>query len=272
MAARSASHAFNKRFIAGVCAVIALTVQSVMIDRALAADDAGGAAGSPVLRTSTVLDLNDLKKNPANYAWFDFRPNVKKLILAGDANSEHVSILWYTVASGSVGLHYHAKTESVYVIDGTQTDGKGLYFNPPGSGHAISNSSGFFILAYASPPDFSNTALIGDYQPVRVDTASAKLETELAFKKDDSGARVHALALDPAGGMSAELINVEASARYTYRGNYLLTLKGSCEIEGGSIGEGMLVVAATVQPQRYAMRATEGNACTALGVSFGGGA
>ena len=278
MAARSASHALNKRFIAGVCAVIALTVQSVMIDRSLSADDAGGAAGSPALGTSTVLDLNDLKKNPANYAWFDFRPNVKKLILAGDANSEHVSILWYTVANGSVGLHYHAKTESVYVIDGTQTDGKGtyptgsLYFNPPGSGHAISNSSGFFILAYASPPDFSNTALIGDYRPVRVDTASAKLETALAFKKDDSGARVHALALDPAGGMSAELINVEGSARYTYRGNYLLTLKGSCEIEGRTIGEGMLVVATTVQPQRYAMRPTEGNACMALGVSFGSGA
>ena len=127
MAARSASHALNKRFIAGVCAAIALTVQSVMIDRSLSADDAGGAAGSPALGTSTVLDLNDLKKNPANHAWFDFRPNVKKLILAGDANSEHVSILWYTVANGSVGLHYHAKTESVYVIDGTQTDGKGTY-------------------------------------------------------------------------------------------------------------------------------------------------
>src|SRR4051812_1799542 len=111
MAARSASHPFNKRFIAGVCAVIALTAQSVMIDRAMAADDAKGGVASAALAASTILDLNDLKKNPANYTWFDFRPNVKKLILSGDANSEHVSILWYTVANGSVGLHYHAKTE-----------------------------------------------------------------------------------------------------------------------------------------------------------------
>ncbi len=86
----------------------------------------GCPGASAALKTSTILDLNDLKKNPGNYTWFDFRPNLKKLILSGDANTEHVSILWYTVANGSVGLHYHAKTESVYVIDGTQTDGKGI--------------------------------------------------------------------------------------------------------------------------------------------------
>ncbi|HTV22992.1 MAG TPA: cupin domain-containing protein, partial [Polyangiaceae bacterium] len=95
----------------------------------------------------TVLDLVDVKSNPENYEWFDFRPNVKKLILSGAAETEHVAILWYTVVDGSVGLHLHSKTESVYVIDGTQTDAKGVYptgtvyFNPPGSGHAISDSS-----------------------------------------------------------------------------------------------------------------------------------
>ena len=56
----------------------------------------------------------------------DFRPNVQKLILAGAPETEHIAILWYTVTDGGVGLHYHAKTESVYVIDGTQTDAKGF--------------------------------------------------------------------------------------------------------------------------------------------------
>ncbi|HEX2671408.1 MAG TPA: cupin domain-containing protein, partial [Polyangiaceae bacterium] len=128
--------------------------------------DAAGAAGSGLgdpLAASTVLDLDDVKTSPDHYTWFDFKPNVKKLILAGDANTQHIAILWYTVIDGGVGLHYHSKTESVYVIDGTQTDAKGVYsdgtvyFNPPGSGHQITDSNGFFLLAYAAPPDFVNT-------------------------------------------------------------------------------------------------------------------
>jgi ChrR Cupin-like domain len=272
MAAASLSRPCAKRFGALVQLTVVVAMQIVF------ADNVSGAGGpsdrSAALEASTVLDLNDLRKNPGNYTWFDFRPNLKKLILSGDANTEHVSILWYTVADGSVGLHYHAKTESVYVIDGTQTDAKGtyptgtLYFNPPGSGHAIKDSSGFFILAYASPPDFSNTALIGEYKPVRIDTAGAKLESELAFEKGPGGARRHRLALDPNGGMSAELIHIDASARYTYRGNYLLTLKGACEIEGQSFGRDMLVVATTVQPQSYVVRSGRSAACFAIGVSF----
>src|SRR5688572_19001577 len=65
--------------------------------------------------TKTRLDLADLESNPDGYAWFDFRPNVMKLILSGAAETEHVAILWYTVTDGSVGMHYHAKTESVFV-------------------------------------------------------------------------------------------------------------------------------------------------------------
>lgn len=57
--------------------------------------------------TTTALDLVDVKTNPDDYTWFDFRPNVKKLILTGAAETEHIAILWYTVADGAVGLHYH---------------------------------------------------------------------------------------------------------------------------------------------------------------------
>jgi len=173
-----------------------------------------------------------------------------------------------------VGLHYHAKTESVYVIDGTQTDAKGtyptgnLYFNPPGSGHAIKDSSGFFVLAYASPPDFAKTALIGEYTPIQIDTTSPELESKYRFEEKSGGVRLYKLPLDPTGGMSSELIKVVASTAYTYRGNYLLTLKGSCEIEGQEFVQGRLVVATTVQPQSYAIRASKGAECLALGVSF----
>jgi len=259
--------------IAALTAVV-LPAQNAIVHSAWGASTQDRADVSAALKTSTVLNLDDLKKNPGNYTWFDFRPNLKKLILSGDANTEHVSILWYTVANGSVGLHYHSKTESVYVIDGTQTDAKGtyptgsLYFNPPGSGHAIKDSSGFFILAYASPPDFANTASIGEYQPIKVDTVSPDLETKYAFEEIPGGAAIHRLPLDPKGGMSAELIRTTAVARHVYRGNYLLPLRGNCEIEGQSFAQGMLVVATTVQPQSYAVRASQGAACLALGVSF----
>ena len=134
------------------------------------------------LSKSNIIDLKELIANPKKYDFFTFRPNLEKLILSGVADSKHISILWYTIPNGSVGLHYHSMTESVYTIDGTQTDAKGvyptgsLYFNPPESGHKITNSTGFFILAYASPPDFSNTDKIKPYTPVQM--GASQLSTE----------------------------------------------------------------------------------------------
>lgn len=237
------------------------------------ASGAGGAATDP-LAGSTVLDVNDVKTNPAPYDWFDFRPNVKKLILAGAAETEHVAILWYTVTDGGVGLHYHSKTESVYVIDGTQTDAKGVYtngtvyFNPPGSGHQITNSSGFFILAYAAPPDFVNTGLIEEYTPIRIDTAAADLTTTYDFIEQTSGVETYTIPLVETGGLSSKLIETTSPVTLAYEGNYLLVLKGSCDIEGVTLAPGMLVVAKALEPQPYAINASTGSACLALGVSF----
>jgi len=234
---------------------------------------AGGAAPDP-LAASTVLDVNDVKTNPEPYAWFDFRPNVKKLILAGAAETEHIAILWYTVADGGVGLHYHSKTESVYVIDGTQTDAKGVYtngtvyFNPPGSGHQITNSSGFFILAYAAPPDFVNTGLIEEYTPVRIDTSAADLTTTYDFVEQAAGVQTYAVPLVEAGGLSSQLLETTSATPLAYEGNYLLVLKGSCDVEGVTLAPGMLVVAKALEPQPYAVSASTGNTCLALGVSF----
>lgn len=226
------------------------------------------------LSHSTVVDLNDLTANPGDYDFFTFRPNLEKLILSGAADTEHISILWYTIPDGSVGLHYHSMTESVYAIEGTQTDAKGvyptgsLYFNPPGSGHAITDSTGFFILAYASPPDFANTDLIEPYTPVQIDTVDPEFETLYPFEAVQAGVSIYPVPLDPEGGMSSQFIQSTSVESYGYTGNYLLVLEGSCTIDGVTFDKDMLVVATTVETQTYAVSAEEGSTCLALGLSF----
>ncbi|HYP99516.1 MAG TPA: cupin domain-containing protein [Polyangiaceae bacterium] len=239
-----------------------------------AAAGAAGSESSDPLASSTVLDLDDVKSSPDNYTWFDFKPNVKKLILAGDANTQHIAILWYTVVDGGVGLHYHSKTESVYVIHGTQTDAKGVYtdgtvyFNPPGSGHQISDSSGFFLLAYAAPPDFVNTNLIEAYEPIRIDTTAANLTTTLAFTEQATGVRAYAVPLVATGGLAATLLETTTSNAYAFSGNYLLVLKGSCVVNGVILSSGKLVVAKELTPQAYQLSTTTSGPCLAMGVSF----
>ncbi|NJL57411.1 hypothetical protein HC928_21440 [bacterium] len=209
----------------------------------------------------------------ATTTFFTFRPNLEKLILSGAPESEHISILWYTIPNGSVGQHYHAMTESVYVIDGTQTDAKGvyptgsLYFNPPGSGHEVSDSTGFFILAYASPPDFANTDLIGEYTPIQINTADPNLETTYAFETVQEGVSIYTIPLDPEGGMSSQFIKSTSSQSYEYTGNYLLVLNGQCTIDGTSFNEDTLVVATTTETQSYKVSAAS-ESCLVLGLSF----
>lgn len=225
--------------------------------------------------SKTVLQLGDVTSNPTRYEWFDFRPNVKKLILAGAPETEHVAILWYTVPDGRVGLHRHSKTESVYVIAGSQTDGKGvypkgtLYFNPPGSGHEITNSSGFFLLAYAAPPDFKQTSEIEPYTPVRIDTADPQLMGAPEGAPTGASTRTVDIPLERSGGMSGRFIEVtSADAPYEYLGNYVLVLGGGCQVSGVPLGTQAVVVAKSVQPEPFQLVAAAGSACLALGVSF----
>ena len=237
----------------------------------------GGEASDP-LAAFTVIDVNDVKTNPTNYdgegGWFEFRPNLQKLILAGEETTEHIAILWYTVTDGAVGLHLHSQTESVYVIDGTQTDAKGtytngdVYFNPPGSGHQISDSSGFFILAYAAPPNFVDTDLIEEYTPIHIETTDPDLTTEYDFVESADGLSTYTVPLDEEGGMSAELIQTSSSDVYAFNGNYVLVLEGTCDIQGATEGPGMLIVAKTIATQTYEISAATAGTCLAMGISF----
>jgi hypothetical protein len=228
----------------------------------------------PVDSEVALLDLEEVKTNPEAFEWFEFRPNLMKLILSGAAETEHVAILWYTVEDGSVGLHYHSMTESVYVIDGTQTDGKGtyptgtVYFNPPGSGHEVSDSSGFFLLAYASPPDFNATDRIGEYTPISIDTDEADLTNVYSFEERAEGVRTFPLPLDGEGGMSAELLELTSAGTHEYMGNYVLVLEGSCDVNGTTLAKDTLVVAKELEPYAFAVAASDDSSCLAMGVSF----
>ena len=233
------------------------------------------AAPEPPATEKTILDLKDVTQNPKQYGWFNFKPNLDKLILVGAPETEHIALLWYTVPDGKVGLHYHAKTESVYAINGTQTDAKGtyptgtVYFNPPGSGHQIKDSTGFFILAYASPPDFKSTDKIGEYVPVRIDTTSKELLTTYAFQEKVPGVKTYAVPLDGAGGMSSTLVALDgAGATLVYDGNYVLVLKGKCSIDGKALGEQALVVTKTTAPERFALSTAGAEPCLTMGLSF----
>jgi len=235
----------------------------------------GASDDSPVTpspsSSSTALDLDDVKSNTSNYDWFDFRPGIQKLILSGTADAKHIAILWYTEEDGGVALHYHSKTESVYVIEGTQTDAKAtypsgtVYFNPPGSGHQVTDSTGFFLLAYAAPPDFASTDSIGDYTPIRIDTADL---TGYEFEEQQADVKTFSPALDSEGGLSAEFIETTSANAFTYTGNYVLVLQGSCVIDGTTYGEKSLVVAKAVEPLPYRISASKGADCLVLGVSF----
>jgi len=239
---------------------------------------AGGEGGEGSDAPFRVIDLNDVKSNPGNYegdgGWFEFRPNLQKLILAGEELTQHIAILWYTVTDGSVGLHLHSKTESVYVIDGTQTDAKGtytngnVYFNPPGSGHQISDSSGFFLLAYAAPPNFMDTDLIEEYTPIVIDTMDPDLTSEYEFEEVADGLSTYSVPLDEEGGMTAELIETSSTGAYEFDGNYVLVLEGTCEIHGESEGPGMLIVANAITPKTYEISAPTDSTCRAMGISF----
>jgi len=241
---------------------------------ACSSDETSSAPKPTELTSATVLDLEDVQANPSKYEFADFRPNIQKLFLAGAAETKHIAILWYTVTDGGVALHYHAKTESVYVIEGTQTDAKStypkgtVYFNPPGSGHQVTDSTGFFLLAYAAPPDFASTDLIGEYEPVRFDTTDPDLTSVYPFEEQQAGVETFVAPLDTEGELNAEFIETTSSDAYDFTGNYLLVLKGSCEIEGVTFGKDKLVVTKTVELQSFEIAASKDSTCLALGVSF----
>jgi hypothetical protein len=250
-----------------VCALSCLSACS-------STDDTGKSTKPTELTSVTVLDLDDVTTNPTDYEFADFRPNIQKLFLAGAAETKHIAILWYTVMDGGVALHYHAKTESVYVIEGSQTDAKSsyptgtAYFNPPGSGHQVTDSTGFFLLAYAAPPDFASTDMIGEYEPFKLDTTDPELTLSYPFEERQPGVKTFLAPLDSEGGLNAEFIETTSSDTYDFSGNYLLVLDGNCEIEGVTFGKGKLVVTKDVELQAFRVAASTGSKCLTLGVSF----
>jgi hypothetical protein len=218
-----------------------------------AKDPSVASAGSEALN-ATIIPLAQLRSDPAHFAWFQFKPGVKKLILSGTPDSRHVSVLWYGYegAPGLVPMHYHHKTESIFVIDGAQSDPKGryergsFYFNPPDSGHNVFDSAGLFLLSYAAPPDFAH---VGDIAPYESAVVGADY-TQLPFVACADGSLCHELSLSPVGGMNARFVKPQA-ARVALKANLLLVLQGACTIGGHAIAADTLVVDKSTDPSSY---------------------
>lgn len=210
------------------------------------------------LADATVIELSSLRKDPAHYDWFQFKPGVKKLILSGTPDARHVSVLWYGYEGqpGTVPLHYHARTEAIFVIDGSQSDAKGaygkgsFYFNPPNSAHDIFDSSGLFLLSYAAPPDFKRGADAGAYENVLVSPDYGKLP--LAPCAD--GSLCYALPLAADGGMSSRFVKPQA-ASVALTANVLLVLQGSCVVAGQTLAAETLLVHKSTEPGSFQVAA-----------------
>ena len=220
------------------------------------------------------LDLNDLIRNPDGYAWIDFKPNLKKHLLYGTADTRHISVLWYTARDVPLPLHYHAKTEAVFVIDGVQRDACGtyptgvFYFNQPGSGHAIDASTGFFLLAYASPPDFENTALIQERPPIRMDTADFNQESALPFQMEPDGVESYPVPLDPSGGMTATVLKLPPRTERRQRASCLLVLNGRCSVDRETLDTYMMKIAEGSETQEVRISTNRCQSCTLVALSF----
>lgn len=70
------------------------------------------------------------------------------------------------------------------------------------------------------------------------------------------------------GGMTAELLESASVDDYSYVGNYVLVLDGSCVIDSVRYGENTLVVATTIEPQPFTIAAPTGETCLAMALSF----
>lgn len=223
---------------------------------------------------STIIDLNNLIKYPNNYDFFAFKPNVKKLILSGQPDAQHISILWYTHPSGTVDLHYHAMTEAVYIIDGKQSDKNGtsstgmVSFNPPGSGHRLFDSTGFFLLVYAAPPDFTNSHLIQAYTPIKIDTHAFNLASFCDFSACEGGVSSYDIPLDPTGGLSAKLLKITSPKPSSIKSSCLLMLDGFCHINHVKIRKNNLVISPLAQPITYHINGETDSPCLLLSLSF----
>jgi len=112
------------------------------------------------------------------------------------------------------------------------------------------------------------TDMIGEYEPVRIDTTASSLTSDYPFEEQEGGASVYPVPLDQSGGLRAELIELSNLDAYAYTGNYVLVLAGSCEIDGEPYGAEMLSVTKSVATTSFEVAASAGETCLAMAVSF----
>ncbi len=102
--------------------------------------------------------IADLLKGGWRTAPFEpFREGVEMCRLGGDPAGASVALLRYRPGA-SVPLHEHPGLETVIVLDGSQSDERGLYragtisINPAGSRHSVWSEEGCVVLIQWEKP------------------------------------------------------------------------------------------------------------------------
>jgi len=110
------------------------------------------------------LILSDLLASDfddGSYAWQPFRDGVDIIPIYGDREQGCSAALLRYQPGAKVPLHTHSGHEHLFVLKGSQTDGKGIYqrgtfiVNKPGSHHQVSSEEGCVVLViWESPISF----------------------------------------------------------------------------------------------------------------------
>lgn len=97
-----------------------------------------------------------------SHEWQPFRDGVDIIPLYGNSEQGSSCALLRYQPGATVPLHTHSGHEHLFVLSGSQTDGKGIYrrgtfiVNNPGSHHSVTSKEGCVVLViWESPISFA---------------------------------------------------------------------------------------------------------------------
>ena len=102
-------------------------------------------------------DLFQRARQP-DFHWVTFQAGVEIHRVYGDEKAGPSAILLRYAAEASVPHHVHSCHEHIFVLDGEQSDERGVYragdlvINPPGSAHSVTSATGCIVLVVRHEP------------------------------------------------------------------------------------------------------------------------
>jgi anti-sigma factor ChrR (cupin superfamily) len=106
------------------------------------------------------LVLFDLARRAqrSDFPWTPFRPGIDIHRVYGDDSGGSSAALLRYAPGAAIPPHVHHGYEHIYVLDGEQSDERGVYgtgtfiVNPPGSHHSVSSAAGCVVLVVREKP------------------------------------------------------------------------------------------------------------------------